>query len=292
MSQSKKNNLLEQISLKGLQIAPSQVRGAIRLVPILRPHGREDIRLFRRSYDEDLAFVSLEGEMMKPGVKYVSYIPHGLILSWTDDGSSVAATTTQIYTDGKQIPFALGKVRVMHRMAKRETPNRLRFLPLHLAMEGFLGMFFSSPDIAWKEYSKKALSSGLNPRWESFYSGKYIPGFEDALRVFEIHPQQVGVLVFVAEALASALIVPHPEDYRALHGSLLEDFYGELIYQYGLLYDTTYPMDTSVDESKINNLDDLRRAIAFFLPELLPTSTLLVNPSERYSLSHLDTVVR
>jgi hypothetical protein len=255
------NKLLQQISLKGLKIAPSQVRGAIRLVPILRPHIREDLRLFRRSYDEDITIVSLKGEMLEPGLKYISYIPQGLILSWTNDGSCVAATDTQIYSDGKQIPFGLGKVRVMQRMAKREAPNRLRFLPLHVAMEGFLGMFFSAPAIAWKEYSQKALSSGLNPRWEYFYIGKSIPGFEDALRVFEIHPQQVGVLVFIAEAFASAFIVPHPQDYRALHTSLLEDFYGELIYQYGLLYDTTYPCDTSVDESKINKLEDLRGAI-------------------------------
>jgi hypothetical protein len=115
---------------------------------------------------------------------------------------------------------------------RRRILNRLRFLPLHLAMEGFLGMFFSVPAIAWKEYSQKALSSGFNPRWESSYSGKFISGFEEALRVFEIHPQQVGVLVFIAEAFASAFIVPHPQDYRALHTSLLEDFYGELIYQY------------------------------------------------------------
>lgn len=44
-------------------------------------------------------------------------------------------------------------------------------------------------------------------------------------------------------------MVPTPEDYRLLHKSLLEDFYGELIYQYALLYDTTFPMDVSVNES-------------------------------------------
>ncbi len=94
------------------------------------------------------------------------------------------------------------------------------------------------------------------------FSGRCIAGLEDALRVFEIHPRQVGVLVFVAETLASAFVVPTPEDYRALHTSLLEDFYGELIYEYSLMFDTPWPMDVSVDESKINSLADLRSAIA------------------------------
>ena len=69
-------------------------------------------------------------------------------------------------------------------------------------------------------------------------------------------------MVFVAEALASAFIVPNSEDYRALHTSLLQDFYGELIYYYGMLRNTNYPMDVSVDESKINSLKELREAIS------------------------------
>ena len=79
-----------------------------------------------------------------------------------------------------------------------------------------------------------ALFHRLDCRFESSFSGHYIPGLEDALRVFEIHETQVGVLVFVAEAFTSAFAVSTPEDYRTLHTSLLEDFYGELIYQYGL----------------------------------------------------------
>jgi hypothetical protein len=132
---------------------------------------------------------------------------------------------------------------------------------LHLAMEGFLSMFFSGPDIAWSEYSKYALSYGLECRYETAVGGRYIAGLEEALRVFEIHEGQVGMLVFVAEALASAFVVPNPEDYRLLHTSLLEDFYGELLYEYGLLYDTTFPMDVSIEESKVNSLTDLRQAI-------------------------------
>ena len=57
-------------------------------------------------------------------------------------------------------------------------------------------------------------------------------GLADALRVFEIHPGQCGVLLYVADALAAAFVVPHPADYRALHPTLLHDLYGELIHHY------------------------------------------------------------
>ena len=252
----KNKNFLIDISLKGLEIAPSQVWGAVRIVPLLRHQVRGDLRLLRRSYDEDLTVVSLE-----KNAGYISYVPHGLVINWTDDGSPVAAFGGQMVKDGKRYDCGCASVRLMHRMRKREAKNQLRFLPLHLAMEGFLSMFFSGPDIAWSEYSKYALSHGLGFRYETAISGRYISGLEEALRVFEIHNQQVGVLVFVAEALASAFVVPTPEDYRLLHNSLLEDFYGELLYQYGLLYKTTFPMDLSVDDSEINNLQTLRLAI-------------------------------
>ncbi|MGH1395587.1 MAG: ARPP-2 domain-containing protein [Trichormus sp.] len=259
---AQKKRLLADISLKGLDIAPSQVRGAVRIVPLIRRNIRGDLRLNRRSYEEDITIVNLEGQLTDPGIKYFSYVPHGLVMSWTDDGSPVASFGGQILkTDGQSQEYGCASVRLMQRMAKRESANQLRFLPLHLAMEGFLSLFFSGPTIAWREYSKYALSHGLGSRYETAVSGRYIAGLEDALRVFEIHEQQVGVLVFVAESLASAFVVPTPEDYRALHTSLLEDFYGELIYQYSLLYDTTWPMETTVDESKINSLADLRGAI-------------------------------
>lgn len=256
---SGKTNFNADISLKGLEIAPSQVWGSIRIVPLLRETVRPDLRLMRRSYGEDLTVVSLEPD---PGMKYFSYVPHGLVLSWSDDGSPVAAAGTQLSkVDGKRMDFGPVSVRLMHRMAKRESKNQLRFLPLHLAMEGFLSLFFSGPDIAWTEYSQYALSFGLGLRYETAYMGRFVAGLEDALRVFEIHARQTGVLVFVADALACAFVVPSPEDYRLLHTTLLEDFFGELLYQYGLLHDTTYPMSTSIEESGITDLSGLRSAV-------------------------------
>jgi hypothetical protein len=149
----------------------------------------------------------------------------------------------------------------MERMVKRESKNSLRFLPLHLAMEGFLSLYFNGPKIAWEEYSRYALTYGLGCRSEYSYSGRAIAGLEEALRVFEIHPKQVGVLIYFADVLASAFVVSTPQDYMYLHYSLLEDFYGELIYQYALLYDKTSDISLSIDASKVNNLADLRTAV-------------------------------
>ena len=260
------SNLISKIQLTRLEIAPSQVRGAIRIVPILKPNVRYDLRLWGYQYQEPLTMVSLSGKanshspLLDRGMKYFSYIPHGLVMSWSDDSSPVVTSSTKLGTgEGKKM-FG-GLLRAIPRMSKKIDRNQLRFLPLHLAMEGFLSMFFGGPKIAWSDYSRRARSQGLNPRYEYSYSGRSIIGLEDALRVFEIHQGQVGVIIFVAEELASVFIVPTPEDYRALHTTLLQDFYGELIFQYACMYQTTYPMNVAVDDSKINNLGDLRQEI-------------------------------
>jgi hypothetical protein len=250
--------LLERLSLQGLTLAPSQAWNSVRLVPLVRAGAPGDLRLAKRTYREAVMVVSLDGELLDEGVKYVSYVPHGLVVSWSDDGSPAATFGANMAThDGKRFG---SWVRVAHRMVKREDRNRLRLLPLHVAMEGFLALHYGGPDVAWAEYSRQAISRGLDPRWESAVSGRAIQGLEDALRVFEIHEDQVGVLVFVADELASAFVVSHPDDYRELHRSLLEDFYGELMYQYGL-YGTSGHMEAGLDTSGVRSLDDLERAL-------------------------------
>ncbi|MES2463863.1 MAG: hypothetical protein V4671_25110 [Armatimonadota bacterium] len=256
--------VVNSIDLAGLEIAPSQVFGTVRLVPLLRPGGGDDLRLSQRRYREDRAMVALSGnDLEEPDLAYFAYVPHGLVLSWTDNGTAAeVAFGGQIRKpDGiRSGKNPLCTTRVLHRMAKREAGNQLRFLPLHLAMEGFLEMFFSGPTIKWDEYSRQALRDGLSPRSESVVPGAYLSGLEDALRVFEIHERQVGVLLFVADALASAFVTSTAEDYRALHLTLLQDFYGELIYQYGLLYETSIPLSVAIDAESVTDLSDLRAA--------------------------------
>lgn len=262
--------LLSSLELTGLEAAPPQICGAVRLVPLLRVGGaRNDLRLTLRPYHEGMAVANVGR------ASYVSYVPHGMVLSWTNDSQDVLASwggqmraVQSAKNDGTVADWGFSQVRTLHRMAKREARskgdnpvNSLRFLPLHLAMEGFLSLHFGGPSIAWSEYSRRAVRFGLTPRVEWTVSGRNIVGFERALRVFEIVEGQVGVLVFVADALASAFVVPHPDDYRRLHPSLLEDFYGELIYQYALFHDEVPHAKATIKDSTVNSVADLRRAV-------------------------------
>lgn len=237
---TRKGELLSTLRLNGLRPASPQQHGGIRLIPLLRDTIRGDLRLSRRRYKDSLAAVALDSEIDQPGLRYMAYVPHGLVMSWSDDGEPVTAFGTQLCedaeTDGKKLGRGPLTVRLLHRMVKREDDRRLRFLPLHVAMEGFLALHFGGPEIAWSEYSKQAIRHGLDPRMEYAAPGRSLAGLDDALRLFEIHEGQCGVLLLVADALAAAFVVPHPQDYRLLHYSLLEDFFGALIREYSHQY--------------------------------------------------------
>lgn len=240
------------VALTGLRPAPAQQWGAVRMVPLLRDQLRGDLRLFQRKTDAlavDLGH----------GTAYCSFMPHAFVLGWTDDGQPLAACGAQLRAPGDHGPPR--QTALLHRMAKREDRRALRFVPLHLAMEGYLSLHFGGPDVAWSEYSREALARGLSPRSERSVPGLWVAGLADALRVFEVHDGQVGVLVFIADALASAFVVPHPDDFRALHRSLLADFYGELLFQYGLLHHEVQPIDLRIDAARIRSLADLRAAV-------------------------------
>lgn len=266
------------LDFTGLTICPAQVWGGVRLVPLVREEPMPGLRLHREVYDRF-------GEvLLAPRTSYLSYIPHGLVADWSggtheargagrSGGGRSAAYGTQLDTAR---PTAMA-VDHHHRMIKRrpskakgrgkgkEQPRgavtRCRFLPLHLAMEGYLTLHFGGPTIAWDEWSREAVRQGLSPRSEATFLGLDVPGLADALRVFEIHPGQCGVLVYVADALAAAFVVPHPDDYRALHPTLLQDMYGELLHQYGYFGGPVPDFDSRLGDGRhIGSLADLRAA--------------------------------
>lgn len=241
------------VALTGLRPAPAQQWGAVRAIPLLRDDAPGDLRLAARQQDAFAARVN-------DGTTYYAFMPHALVATWTSDGLPVATCGAELRPHNSR--SSTRTTPIVHRMARRESADQLRFLPLHLAMEGFLALHFGGPDVAWTEYSREALTRGLSPRSERSVPGLYLAGLEDALRVFEIHEHQCGLLVYVADALASAFVVPHPDDYRALHRTLLADFYGELLYQYGLLYRDVQSLDVHVDPAAIHDLADLRAAIS------------------------------
>ncbi|MCO7223284.1 hypothetical protein [Pleionea sp. CnH1-48] len=252
--------MLNKISLDQFELAPSQVWGNVRLIPIIRKSYQEDLRLGIQQYDEDMTLVALDG---KPGAKfpssmYCSYVPHGVVARWSTDNTSVVPYGCELEKAGKK---SNSRIRVEHRMAKREGDRQLRFLPLHLAMEGFLSLCFGGPDVAWSEYSSSVLRHGLGARYERSIRGRQTRDLEDALRVFEIHEHQVGVVILVADAPASIFIVPHPSDYRLMHKGLIEDFYGELIFYNGQsLYDAP-DLDLGLEDVKVNQLEDLDKLL-------------------------------
>ncbi len=244
-------------TLHGLRLGAPQTMGAFRIVPVLRERAPGDLRIGKEAYGASgYGTVRLDGEVRSPGLVYRSYIPHGLIVSHTDDGSE-ATLGARLGND------RVRAVKLHHRMVKglrrdREDTNaRFRMLPLHLAMEGFLALHFRGPDVLFAEYSREAERRGLDPRAETSVRGAWLAGFEEALRIFELHEHQVGVLVFVAETLATVFVVSHPDDYRKLHLSLLEDFFGELVATYALLHPETLRAEAGLDPSRISDLEHL-----------------------------------
>ena len=259
------------LDLHGLRIGSPQTMGAVRIVPLVRERfvapdadRAGDLRIAARDYGDSLAVVEVGGNAPAgPGLKYVSFVPHGLIVSYTTDGSPVVAQGASFgpASETRKDRF----VRVMHRMVKPErsdgATSRLRMLPLHLAMEGFLALHFNGPDILWSEYSQQAIRRGLDPRSERSVRGTWLPGLEEAVRTFEIQPAQIGVLVFIADALACAFVVPHPDDYRRLHGTLLDDFFGELLREYAILYPHAAPAHAPLDGRGVTTLDELAHQV-------------------------------
>ncbi|MFC8348486.1 hypothetical protein [Streptomyces sp. NPDC057280] len=241
----------------GLRTRPSQVWGAVRLVPLVRAEPVEDLRLHPRLH-------------AGPGVvdlgrrgSYCSYIPHSFVAEWTGDGSPAAAYGTQLAEGpAEQRPVAAVRLHFHRRMARQEAKRRLRFLPLHLALEGYLALHFGGPTIAWEEWSRQAVRQGLSPRVEAAYLGLQVPGLADALSVFEIHPGQCGVLVYLADALAAAFVVPHPEDYRTLHPTLVQDLYGDLVHHYATLMPPVADFRARIADGGIRSLGELRAAAA------------------------------
>lgn len=262
------------LDLAGLRTGPSQAWGSIRLVPLLRDRPVENLRLHRLAYSEDPGWSRVK---LGSRTSYYSYIPHGFVADWnrdSGDSSQSAAFGTQLAdgtagTAGTDKAAKADKRSIVHgmampvhrRMTQKAGRNRARFLPLHFAIEGYLTLHFGGPDIAWREWSDQVLRHGLSPRTEASYLGTSVAGLRDALKVFEIHEGQCGVLVYAADALAAAFAVPHPDDYRELHPTLILDHFGELIYQYALLMPPVQEFRASITgDEEITSLAELRAA--------------------------------
>lgn len=206
-------------ALTGLRIAPAQVWGAFRLVPLVRVAPCEDVRL---------ALEALAGPVQVATSRrsaFWTFVPHALRLQW---GTLVGAQVRRGEATDREVWRSVADVRRL----RQRSADELHFLPLALALEGLLAVGFAPPTMQWPELSDCFVRHGLVQRSESAWRGAALPGFADALRTFELHRGQVGMAVFVADEFASLFVVPHPDDYRALHRTLLTDLYGELLLMY------------------------------------------------------------
>lgn len=238
-------DLAPALELTGLTPAPSQVCGTFRLVPLLREHDCDDLRLVDAGWEPGTRLVP------EHDVWYVGFVPHAFHLEW---GTTLGTQLKGRKDHGREDFIA-------HRLRRRLAPGRLRFLPQHLAIEGLLAMHFNPPAIAWPELSETFLREGLGSRGEVFHDGHDIPGYDTALRTFELHDSQVGMLVFVSDALAAAFVVPSPRDYQKLHHTLLNSLYCDLMAIYACNQHTRWIIDPEPHFRGATTVAELRRGL-------------------------------
>lgn len=249
---------LDRITLAGYEVAAPQVFHSLMLFPVVDPAPRADLRLALAGYGAD----ARRDVGLPDGATYTGYIPHALVVDWRRDGQPVAQQGATMVRAARQQKPVMGQVDVIDRLVvrRRREPTGLRLLPLHLAFEGFLALHFGGPDVAWATWSRRTRTFGLVERHERVTPGRAVGGLADALNLFEIHQNQVGVLLFDAAGLLSAFVAAHPDDYRALHRSLIEDFYGEVLLQSAMPRVGGVRLD--LDGSTVTDLDSLEQAAA------------------------------
>jgi len=241
--------ILEKLELQGLSVGPPQILGHIRIVPILRPSFKANpsqLRMMIQNYNAPFGVVDT-GQAF-----YAStYMPHGLIATW-DDGKPVASYGASFAKAGNKKGARQGrkhKSQIFTRMAKQVDKSALRLLPRHMAMEGFLSMYFEGPEIAWSEYSRDVFSKGLSVRSETGLGRAYFSGIDAALKTFEIHNNQVGAVLFISDVMADVLVLSHPDDYKRLHKSLIADYFA---------VEFLYLQDDPIAQQEWANLRDAR----------------------------------
>lgn len=252
--------LMETVNLKGLRPGAAQTLGAVRLIPLIREEVRGDLRLMD---------AAIPAEEARP----VYFLPHGRIYGG-DRGTDPAAAYGTHLSDRPEPPPRSMAIPARHQA--RPDEDRLGFVPMDVAMEGVITRWVHGPEIVWSAWSRRALR-GEQPGGWSASPGSRIQGLDLALRRFEIHPGQAGLMVFVADALASIVALPHPEDYRRLHRSLVRDLFGSLFIQYGQLYDEA-PALAPPPASAVRSIEDLWDRLGALRRHQEEAAALLASP--------------
>ena len=243
------------LSLSGLRFGPPQVWGGVRMVPLLRDRAITDLRLHVDDHIHAGPLVA-KGRRDRPHTTYHAYTPMGAVLRFSKDGTAVTLPTGVLGKLGKR-----GGRQPPRRVIQRIDARTVHMLPMHLAISGFLLEHFGGPTVAWEQWSNSAIRWGLGVRGESFVLGDHLVGLREALRVFELHPDQCGVVLHVGGSLAAIRVMPHPADYRRLHPRLvMEHFAPHLVWHAVYGTDGALPR-AELDDTGIHSLDDLSAAI-------------------------------
>ncbi len=246
------------IVLEGVATGTAQQWGGVRLVPLLRSAPVPGLRLHPMAAEDLRDNPGIARGYEDAGV--CCYVPHAYVLTWDGDPSPGAAYGTRLVAPGRS--SAPRRMHLSPGGARGADRGRSRFLPMRLAVEGLLSLFSGGPETAWAEWSRDLVRRGVPSPGADTRPGREIGGLAEALRVFEIHRDQCGAAVYVADVLASVHLYPHPDDYRALHTSMLLDLFGEALYTYGLLRYAVPPLYTPLREERVRSLADLRREVA------------------------------
>ena len=252
---------------EGLGTGPDQRWGNVRLVPLLRDEPVERLRLHPSlggTTPEPAPEAPEEGGGTSGEHGPVAYLPHAYVATcWADDTLPGAVYGTHLLSPWDRPYPACLTLAARRGQVSRFERDRPRFLPWQLNVEGHLALRFDSPEIAWEHLTRTLLRTGrMSAPAEAAYLGQEVGGLDRALEVFEIHPDQCGVALYVMDELAAVHLAPHPHDYRLLHPSLLLDLFGETLYMRGLLTVAAPSLYQPLRGEGVRSLADLRRAVA------------------------------
>jgi hypothetical protein len=238
----------ERLELIGLDAAPCQVWGQVRLLPLVGPSA-DGPRVHPLCLGSE-AQVRLSGQPGGKGLVYSSFIPSGLVFA--QSSKEAMAASELWWGELGERPEGPNITRL-----RQEKHGAMRILPLHSAVEGLLARQFRGSDVARRGWSAAFLRTGLSPRSESFTLARAIPDLEEALRHFELLPEQRGMLLFAGELLVSAVVLPHREDYAELHPQLLQDMVPQVFLLWSLHQPEASPGILALRAESVVDLDSL-----------------------------------